>query len=89
VGKLDEALVRKLEGIRHRKEHLFPGTVIRYLAESGEPDGQIVLVLVWRGTVMPDEKMREEVMESLRQVLADVLDWSTAQYKNGRVLMHI
>ena len=24
VGKLDEALVCKLEGIRHRKEHLFP-----------------------------------------------------------------
>ena len=38
---------------------------------------------------MPDEKMREEVLEALRQVLADVLDWSTAQYKNGRVLMHI
>jgi excisionase family DNA binding protein len=83
-----EALVRRLEGIRQRKEHLFPGTVIRYLAESGEPDGQIVLVLVWRGTVMPDETAREQALMAFRQALADVLDWDTAQYKNGQVLIH-
>lgn len=83
-----EALLRRLEVIRQRKEHLFPGTVIRYLAESGEPPGQVVLVLAWRGTVMPDEATREEELKVFRQVLDDVLDWSTAQYKNGQVLMH-
>ena len=83
-----EALVRKLERIRQRKEHLFPGTVLRYLAESGEPQGQVVLVLVWRGTVMPDEATREQELKAFRQALDDVLDWDTAQYKNGQVLMH-
>ncbi len=83
-----EALVRRLEGIRKKKEHLFPGTVIRYLAESDKSDGQVVLVLVWRGTVMPDELTREQALTAFRQVLADVLDWNTAQYKNGQVLMH-
>jgi excisionase family DNA binding protein len=82
------ALVRKLEGIRQRKEHLFPGTVIRYLAESGEPPGQVVLVLVWRGTVMPNETTREQALKAFRQALEDVLDWDTAQYKTGQVLMH-
>ena len=83
-----EALVRKLERIKQRKELLFPGTVLRYLAQSGEPQGQVVLVLVWRGTVMPDEATREQELKAFRQALNDVLDWDTAQYKNGQVLMH-
>ena len=85
---LHDALVQKLEGIRQKKEHLFPGTVIRYLAESDESDGQVILVLIWRGTVMPDETEREQALTQFRQALADVLDWDTAQYKNGQVLMH-
>jgi hypothetical protein len=31
---------------------------------------------------------REQALEEFRQILADVLDWSTAQYNNGEVLMH-
>jgi len=83
-----EALLRRLEVIRQRKEHLFSGTVIRYLAESSEPPGQAVLVLVWRGTVMPDDTTREQALKAFRLALGDVLDWNTAQYKNGQVLMH-
>lgn len=83
-----EVLMQRLEGIRQRKEHLFPGTVLRYLAESDKSHGQVVLVLVWRGTVMPDETTREQALAAFRQALADVLDWDTAQYKNGQVLMH-
>jgi excisionase family DNA binding protein len=83
-----EALIQRLEVIRQSREHLFPGTVIRYLAESGEPAGQVVLILVWRGTVMPDETTREKALKGFRKALEDVLDWNTAQYKNGQVLMH-
>lgn len=83
-----EALVRKLERIRQRKEHLFPGTILRYLTECGEPHGQVIFVLVWRGTVMPDETAREQGLKEFRQALDDVLDWKTAQYKSGQVLMH-
>lgn len=83
-----DALVRKLEVIRRKKQHIFPGTVMRYVAKNGTSPGQIILVLVWRGTVMPAETAREEALDQFRRTLADVLDWSTAQYSDGQVLMH-
>jgi len=83
-----DALLGKLEVIRKKKQYLFPGTVMRYVAESGTFPGQVILVLVWRGTVMPDEAAREKALEAFRQALADVLDWTTAQYNSGQVLLH-
>jgi excisionase family DNA binding protein len=83
-----DALMRRLETIRKKKEHIFPGTVMRYLAESDALPGQVILVLVWRGTVMPDETVREEALKELRQALIEMLDWNTAEYISGQVLMH-
>jgi excisionase family DNA binding protein len=83
-----DALIRKLEIIRKKRQHIFPGTVMRYLAESNTSCEQVILVLVWRGTVMPEEATRQEELERFKRALDDVLDWSTAQYNNGQVLMH-
>ncbi len=82
-----EALLQKLETIRKKKQHLFPGTVMRYIATSNSSD-QVILLLAWRGTVVPSETVREEELEAFRHSLDDVLDWSTAQYEDGQVLMH-
>jgi excisionase family DNA binding protein len=81
-----DELTKKLEQIRKSKAHIFPGTVARTIIEN--KTGQIVIMLIWRGAVMPDEAKREEALEAFRQELADVLDWSTAQYNHGTVLMH-
>lgn len=83
-----EALMRKLEVIRKKKQHLFPGTTLRYIAESNEPTEQIMLVFVWRGTVMPDEAVRQEALKEFRQALDDVVDWTTVEYHDGTVLIH-
>ncbi len=82
------ALLEKLEEIRQRGQHLFPGTVARFIVESEINPGQLEIALVWRSTVMPKEMERSQALEAFRLELADVLDWSTAQYNNGRVLMH-
>jgi hypothetical protein len=37
---------------------------------------------------MPDDASRKAALEAFRQELADVLDWSTAKYEEGTVLMH-
>ena len=37
---------------------------------------------------MTNEVERKRAIEALEQTLADVLDWNTAQYSNGEVLMH-
>jgi excisionase family DNA binding protein len=86
-GKRD-VLQQKLEAIRKKKQHLFPGTVMRYIAASSDSVERVLLLLVWRGTVIPDEMAREEALAEFRRSLDDVVDWSTAQYENGQVLMH-
>ena len=78
VGQHD-VLLQKLEVIRKKKQHLFPGTVMRYIAAGSDSSERVFLLFVWRGTVIPDEKTREEALEEFRRSLDDVLDWSTAQ----------
>jgi len=83
-----EALLQKLEVIRKQKQHLFPGTVMRSIAASSTSLERVILVLIWRGTVIPDETTREEALEDFQRSLDDVLDWSTVQHEYGQVLMH-
>ena len=83
-----DVLQQKLEAIRKMKQHLFPGTVMRYVAASGASFERVLLLLIWRGTVLPDESTREGALEEFQRSLDDVLDWSTAQHEYGPVLMH-
>lgn len=87
MGK-QEALIQKLEQIRKSKLHLFPGTIARYIVGSQTTPGQVIISLTWRGTIIPEEAEREEALEAFRQALADVLDWSSAQYNHGTAFMH-
>jgi len=81
-------LMKKLEEIRRRDEHLFPGTIARFIVRSETLPGQVEISFIWRSTAMPDEVAREKALTEFRQTMADVLDWDTAQYNNGTVLIH-
>jgi excisionase family DNA binding protein len=81
-------LQKKLEEIRQGDEYLFPGTVARFIMRSETFPGQIEISLIWRSTAMPDETAREKALADFQQTLEDVLDWSTAQYNNGTVILH-
>lgn len=84
----EKQLAQRLEEIRSGGQHIFPGTVVRYVVRSQSIPRQVDIMLVWRSTVMPGETERERALEGFRQALADVLDWETAEYNNGEVLMH-
>lgn len=79
---------QKLEEIRKKGHHMFPGTVARYIVEDGQKLERVFITLVWRGTVMPDEATREQALLAFREALDDVLDWETAEYHHGKVFMH-
>jgi excisionase family DNA binding protein len=81
-------LMRKLEEIKREKRHLFLGTVARYIMESEVYPDRINIMLIWRITMMPDEASCEQALDDFRQALTDVLDWNTARYDTGRVVMH-
>ena len=77
-----------LEEVKRGEQHIFPGTIGRYIVRSETIPGQIEIALIWRNTIMPGEVEREQALEAFRQTLADVLDWNTAQYNDGQILMH-
>jgi len=83
-----DVLQQKLEVIRKKKQHLFPGTVMRYVAARSDSFERVIFILIWRGTVIPDETTREEALEEFRRSLDDVVDLSTAHHEYGPVLMH-
>jgi excisionase family DNA binding protein len=83
-----DAFLQKLEEIRNKKEHLFPGTVARYIAGSDKRPSIVEITLIWRNSVMPDEATRQEALKAFQNALADVLDWTTAHYDDGTIFMH-
>jgi excisionase family DNA binding protein len=84
-----QALFRqRLEEIRRKKDHLFPGTIARYIVGSRQHPGLVEMTFIWRSSVMPDEKLRHEALQAFQQALADVVDWDTANYDDGPIFMH-
>ncbi len=37
---------------------------------------------------MPSETAREQALDEFRRELASVLDWNSAQYDHGEVILH-
>lgn len=38
--------------------------------------------------MMPDEEIYNQWLDEFKQALNDVLDWDTAQYDSGTVIIH-
>lgn len=83
-----ERLDQKLNEIRIAGKHLQPGTAARYIARNQHSPSEVQIVLVWRRAVMPPKEERESAFAALCSELAEILDWETAVYKEGQVLMH-
>ena len=87
AGK-QEAFLQRLEEVRSKKEHLFPGTVARYIAGSHHRPNVVEITFIWRSSVMPDEATRQKALKAFQDALADVVDWTKARYDDGPVFMH-
>lgn len=83
-----ERLQRRLEELKQEGDYVFPGTVARYIIWNTTHPGMLEILLIWRSTTMPEETDRAEALNQFQGALADMLDWNTAQYNNGQVLMH-
>lgn len=81
-------LLSRLEEMRRERQYLFPGTIARYIIESKRHPEYIEILLLWRNTAIPDEATYNQWLDEFRQALSDVLDWGTAQYNDGKVIMH-
>jgi excisionase family DNA binding protein len=81
-------LMKRLEEIRQGDAYLFPGTVSRFVVRSEAFPDRVEISLIWRSTAMPGEVTRKQALADFQQALSDVLDWDTAQYNDGTVLLH-
>lgn len=84
----ENMLEKRLDKMRVQSSHTFPGTAARYIVRSDQRPDEVQILLIWRGSLIPTEEAREEALEGLRRELADIVDWSTARYETGQVLMH-
>lgn len=84
----EENLQRKLEEMRKENKHTFPGTVARYFAHSQTDASDLQILLIWRGTVMPDEDVRNAALDALREETKELLDWESAHIEMHEILMH-
>jgi excisionase family DNA binding protein len=81
-------LLEKLLQIRTEGRHLLQGTSARYIVYSRACPDEVQVVLIWRGAIMPPEKERETALAALRDDLAEIVAWETAQYEESQVVMH-
>src|SRR5258708_38430291 len=81
-------LLARLEEMRRERQHLFPGTIARYILERERHPEHIEILLIWRSTAVPDNAIYNQWLDEFRQALSDVLDWDTAQYDTGKVIIH-
>jgi excisionase family DNA binding protein len=83
-----QELRTKLRTIQQSDQHTFPGTLARYVIKGGEELTEVHILLLWKDTEMPDEETRLHDLAALKDELADVLDWETAQESTNEVLLH-
>ncbi len=75
-----EQLAQKILAMREQQQHLFPGTMQRYMFTDETHPVSLLIVLIWKNTELPDETTLDSELDAFKQAFADVLDWETAQY---------
>lgn len=83
-----ERLLGKLRVIQEGNQHIFPGTMARYVLKEDTSFTSVSIWLVWKDTEMPDEAIREEELIAFKAELADVLDWETASQRTKEGIIY-
>ncbi len=81
-------LVEKLKAIQRADRHIFPGTVARYVVKGNPGLITIHFFFVWRDVEIPDDITSKSDFAAFQEELADVLNWTTAQYSTNEMIIH-
>ena len=80
-----ETVIEKLKVIQRADQHMFPGTIARYVIKGDAELKTAYFFLVWKDVEMPVDVTHQKDFLALREELADVLVWETAVYKTNEV----
>jgi|GEM_PF-456102 len=81
-------LVERFKNIQDAQKHLFRGTMQRYIFEDEADPTRVIISLIWKDTELSDERTLQEELATFQHELADLLDWSTAQFTKKRAIIH-
>jgi excisionase family DNA binding protein len=81
-------LVERFKNMQEAQQHLFRGTMQRYVFEDEADPTRVIISLIWKDTELPDERTLQEELVTFQNDLADLLDWSTAHYTRKRAIIH-
>jgi len=82
------ALQQKLLSISQEQQHLFSGTMQRYVFENQDNPDAIIIQLIWKNTELADETTFQHDLETFQSEFADLLDWQTARYTKEQAIIH-
>ncbi len=81
-------LEKVLQEIEQEDQYTFPGTVARYISKHATSPASVSIFLVWKKSEIPNGDAKAKALEEFQAKLADILDWSTAQYMEGEAVIH-
>lgn len=84
----EQKFLQKMQEIRLCNKHLLCGTTARYIMHNMDKGNEVQIVLIWRAVSMPPEEERQAALAALFDDLAEVLDWQTAIFAEGVVVIH-
>jgi excisionase family DNA binding protein len=81
-------LQAKLQAALEAQEHLFPGTMQRYIFAHSDNPNMITIQLIWKDTELPNEITLQRDLATFQAAFANELDWQTAQVTKMQALLH-
>jgi excisionase family DNA binding protein len=85
----EEELRTRLRALSQEQEHLFPGTMQRYICLiEGSEVPRVSILLIWKDTELPDESDLDHSLENFKADFFDLLDWQKARVTAAQALAH-
>lgn len=83
-----QAFQEKLQATLQQQQHLFPGTMQRYISADEQSPENITILLIWKDTELTDESVLQRDFEAFKSEFADLLDWQRARIVVKRAIIH-
>jgi excisionase family DNA binding protein len=84
----EKPLQEKLNTLLQEQQHLFPGTMQRYISTDKDDSQRVSILLIWKDTELTDEAVLQNDLEEFKTEFAEILDWKTACYMNKQAIIH-
>lgn len=77
----EQEVIRRVTALAATQEHLFPGTMQRYVFTDEATPPQITILLIWKDTELAGgEAQLQQALKAFKEEFADVFNWERARY---------